>query len=166
VALIHEDGTGKADAESLGSVEDADAYWATHGSPASWTDSTVPEKEAALRIGTDAVTQPHDWRGKILRDEQALSHPRVNGVDDEGRLIPSDSVPTRLQAAVFVVANQHRVSPLTAAQDDALRSLRVGPIELEFAGHGGSRSDFDAIVTQVRNLIRPYIVPENRLVRA
>jgi len=162
VALIHEDGTGKADAESLGSVEAADAYWATHGSPASWTDSTVPEKEAALRIGTDWVALRWQWRGAILVQEQALPFPRVGGIDDDGRLIPGDSVPLRVQAAVFVMANHHRVSPLTEAQDGGLDALKVGPISLDFSSAAGAVTDYP----EVRALVRSYIVPENRLVRA
>ena len=41
MALTHEDGTGKADAESYLSVTDADTYHTAHGDPAAWSGATT-----------------------------------------------------------------------------------------------------------------------------
>lgn len=55
MALIVEDGTGLADAESYLSVADADTYHADRNNEA-WQDYSTAEKEAALRKATQYIT--------------------------------------------------------------------------------------------------------------
>ena len=64
MALITEDGTGLADAESYCAVTEADAWHAAHGNPSAWTQADEPAKETALRLATQFIdaTSPGRWR--------------------------------------------------------------------------------------------------------
>lgn len=75
MALIVEDGTGMANAESLLSVADADAYHTAMGN-AAWGAATTAQKEAALRRATQYLDARYQWQGDPLTATQALSWPR------------------------------------------------------------------------------------------
>lgn len=99
MALIVEDGTGMADANSYESVENADAYFTARGITA-WSGSD-PVKEAALIAATEYVDIR--WRGKLkgklqFPDTQVLLFPRINVYDEELRLLTG--VPKDLRSAV------------------------------------------------------------------
>lgn len=77
MALIVEDGTGLANADSYVSVADADIYASAMGHFA-WTDVavTVEQKEVALRRATQYIDAEYTFRGSVLDPDQALEWPR------------------------------------------------------------------------------------------
>lgn len=145
MALVVEDGTGKADAESLVSVADADTYWTAHGSPSDWTDASTPDKESALRYATNWVCYSWTWRGVITSTTQALPWPRAGAYDDEGRSVASGTIPQRLKDAVCEMALHHLGTSLVEPKDGGLDALEVGPISLDFSGPGGASTAYDAV---------------------
>ena len=72
MALITEDGTGRADAESYCSVAAADAHHAARGA-AAWAALTTEAKEQALRRATDYMGQIYGplWAGHRSLPTQA-----------------------------------------------------------------------------------------------
>ncbi len=134
MALIHEDGTGLATAESYMSVADADTYFTNHGSPAAWTGATTPAKEAALRFATAWLDGQYAWVGLVKASTQALAWPRIGGYDSEGRAVDDASVPRRIKEAVGEVALAHLGSALNAtlARGGAVKREQVGPLAVEY----------------------------------
>jgi len=134
MSLIVEDGTGVADAQSGVSVANADAYFSARGITA-WTGS-VPAKEVALISGTEYAEIK--WRGKLkgklqFPDTQALSFPRVNICDEEGRAITG--VPKDWKAAIceYALISLTQVLMPNPVADDSGRivieeSEGVGPL--------------------------------------
>jgi len=64
MALIVEDGTGRADAESYVSVGDADVYWLTSmNNDVTWAGLTTGAKETALRRATQYLDAHFEFQG-------------------------------------------------------------------------------------------------------
>lgn len=134
MALVVEDGSGKADADSYLSVADADALAAERGSPTAWTALTSPAKESALRYATEWLDGKYVWAGTITYSTQALGWPRTYARDEEGRWPDSDVMPERVKVATYEVALVHAQSALNTylERGGAVRSEKVGPIDVEY----------------------------------
>ena len=74
MALIVEDGSGKANAESYVSVADCTAYAAAHGLTFTGDE---PAKEARLRRATQYIDAQYAFKGEEQTDTQALAWPRT-----------------------------------------------------------------------------------------
>lgn len=127
MALVVEDGTGLANAESYVSVADADAYHVDFGNTA-WASSTEPAKEAALRRATQYLDSRYRYRGEPLTDTQALAWPRT--INDA----ISDWPVKRLADACCELAVRALAGGLYTDQTaTAVTSKTVGPISVSYA---------------------------------
>tara|TARA_R110002096_G_scaffold104099_1_gene229112 strand:- start:1546 stop:2067 length:522 start_codon:yes stop_codon:yes gene_type:complete len=97
MALIVEDGSVVPNANGYISVAELDAYWLCRNVTLTQTD---PEKEAAIIIATQYVDLNNKWKGSICMSDQSLDWPRTGVMDDEGRIIPSFTIPDQLKNAV------------------------------------------------------------------
>jgi len=145
--LIVEDGTGKADAESLVDITFADAYWNRFGDPTFWTEKTQDEKEIALREAT------RDWvqaqvapllRGVPQHLGQRLCYPRYGCHDDWGRLVDQSTVPDFIKEATCLIAGDilqgDDVLPNEVNRGSVTRETRKGAgfeKTTEYANGGG-----------------------------
>ncbi|MEM7444295.1 MAG: DnaT-like ssDNA-binding protein [Pseudomonadota bacterium] len=158
MALIVEDGTGVAGADSYLSVADADAHHADRGN-AGWTGD-VAAKEAALRKATDYLGQVYRlrWLGARVDDGQALDWPRT-GFDAIG----SDVVPGEVRRAAAELALMALGADLNPPLERGGRVTRekVGPIETEFADGAPGRTRYPAI----DGLLAPLLARPGRLAR-
>lgn len=141
MTLIVEDGTGRADAESLTSVAFADAYHASLGN-AGWAALSTPVKEQNLRKGTRYMQGEYAgrWSGTKVRGVQALDHPRSNMPlrDGPGQLVgvvefwPFDTVALAVQQAcadLALMANDGELAPVLTR---GILSETVGPISTTY----------------------------------
>lgn len=62
MALINEDGTGLANAESYAAVADADTYHTNFNNP-TWAGLSTPVKEQSLRRATQYIDSQYSFRG-------------------------------------------------------------------------------------------------------
>lgn len=118
MALVTEDGTGLADAESYGSLTAANTYWTQRtGTKAAtrWAAATDPKKEAALRAATEWLDARYYFRGAILKTSQALAWPRTSVIDSEGRA--TSALPLQIVRATFQLAAEHLRRPLDEVLD-------------------------------------------------
>lgn len=137
MALVVEDGTGRADAESYCSVAAATAYHAARGN-AAWAalaDDTV--REQLLRKATGFMAS-YGWKGTRVAGAQALDWPRI-GVAANGFLVPSDVVPLAVQQACAELALRAASADLAPDLGPLATRVKVGPIEEEYA-EGGRQS--------------------------
>lgn len=131
MALIVEDGTGLATADSYVSEADATAYFADRGSPTAWTGASSANREAALRYATAWLDGRYRWVGAVVRSTQALRWPRCSAEDDEGRLLASNTVPQRVKDATCEAALSHLSNALNATLERGgeIEREKVGPLE-------------------------------------
>lgn len=159
MAFVAEDGTGLALANSLATVEFADAYFAERG-VTGWAGTTVVKQQALVRA-TDYVETRWGRRGKFMGqaqfDVQALSFPRLY-INEDG------VVPEGIQKAVSEYALRALTKTLlsdppvdaTGRLPSLLRS-KVGPIETEKRFADGAAVELFKDMPAADLLLRPYI---------
>jgi len=107
MALIIEDGTGVADADSYLAIDDAD--FAAFGHTA-WALETVDAvKEVALRQATEYLDATYSFKGTPSNGEQGLSWPR-SGVEVGTKTYGSASVPREVKRACMFIAVDYLVN--------------------------------------------------------
>lgn len=158
MALIVEDGSGLANAESYTSVAEADAYFEARGNEA-WGD--VDNKEAALRKATDYMAQAYNgrWRGYRLLSTQALDWPRANVQIDDApyySYVPSDSVPTLVKNACAELALKSASADLAPDLERAKAKVQVGSIVVEYDPLSPESKRFRAVDMMLRPLLLSY----------
>lgn len=152
MALVVEDGTGLANAESYASVADATTY-ATDRELTAWTAGTVTDanREAALRRATEYIEAEYGQRfaGVPLTTTQALHFP----------LEGATAVPVGIQRATIELAIIALSGALYTVEDAARQvvsqSRGVGPLQTSV-----TYRDTDAIqrrYRQVDKLVAPYL---------
>lgn len=178
MALVVEDGTGKADAESYVAVEDADAYHTARGNTA-WTGAT-DTKEASLRRGRTVIDGRYQgrWPGHRTNGRaQALDWPRRGVIDGDGNQIADDEIPSELIAASCEAALRELTAPGSLTPDTVparlikRESKGVGPLQktLEYADVNGAAAA-RPVVTLIDEILAPILLPSTsgsgRLLRA
>lgn len=98
MALIVEDGTGLANAESYDSVAGITTTLAATGEDAAWLLLTTTQKEQIARRATRALDSEYAFRGSKSKSTQALEWPRSGAYDDDW--YPYEGVPTKLKQAL------------------------------------------------------------------
>ena len=173
MALVVEDGTGKADANSYLSAEDATAYltvYATAGNLVTWTASAA--KDAALMVATQYLDNEFagQWRGVRTNETQALAWPRDGVEDDDGFGVDDDAVPQKLQDACAELAlrvvlgdSLHPVETSPGAVQS--ESITVGPVS-KSKTYAGSRPTAGYGYPKVHALIRSLLQGGGRVFRA
>lgn len=101
MSLTVEDGSGKADADALASLDFVDTYHASRGNT-KWTVVAVDTKEQCIRRASDFVDKRPKSRGRRYlgfrqTKSQNFEWPRVDAVDDDGYTLTD--VPPQVQKA-------------------------------------------------------------------
>lgn len=152
MALITEDGSGVAGAESLCSVAVADAYHAARGNTA-WAALTTTAKEQALIKATDYMQQKYRpmWAGLRRYSTQALDWPRVEVPRrDIGDYYPIDIVPIEVQHACADLASRSSGGTvLLADQSREVVEQTVGPITTKYSQGSSPSKKFVAVDAMV-----------------
>lgn len=133
MALVTEDGTGLATAESYVSVADADTYFTAQGNTA-WTGADAL-KEVALRKAATFLDATYRYRGSRYTMEQGLDWPRVSVEWKDGFWLDDLDMPQALKDANCEGA----VRALTAQLDPDI--AKPGKIREEIVGAGQGAVD-------------------------
>jgi len=136
MALITEDGTAKADAESYCSVAAADAHHEARGMT-NWASLSTTEKEQALRRATDYMTQTYGplWAGLRSLPTQALDWPRSGCPRPEifqGFWAPTEMPPALIKGCAEL-ALRAAAGELLGDQGREVIEQTVGPITTKYA---------------------------------
>lgn len=136
MALVVEDGTGLATAESYVSVADTTTRLGALGISI-WTDLTNAEMEEALRRATNYMGQAYRqrWQGARRTTTQALDWPRVDVVVDRYTAVAYDSIPADIANACADLALKAAAGDLNADLERAIIRDKTGPLETEYSPH-------------------------------
>lgn len=167
MALIVEDGTGKADAESYCGVAFADAYHARRLNT-EWGPLDVATKEAHLIKATEYLDAKYGakWIGSRKVATQALGWPRLNAVVD-GVEVDADSVPVQIVRACAELAFKSfkLAGQLQPDLKRAKLKVKVDVIETEYDPKSPEQIRYQAVETMVAPFIQSAFAPV-RLERA
>lgn len=154
MALIVEDGTGLANAESYVSVAFADDYHERYGN-ADWAALGTDQKEIALRKATQYLDSEYSFIGDRKTTTQALEWPRLNGANwyvfsTSDYVYNWPSLPLQQACCELALRYGDGSTPLMPDETRGIKSERVGPIAVEYTD-ASQNTQF----TQVDNMLRP-----------
>lgn len=156
MALIVEDGTGKVDAESYCSVDDADTHHAARG-VTNWATLSTAEKEQALRRACDYMEANYGtrWAGERYTDTQALSWPRIY-VPRRTKTTDynNDEIPVEVVRANAELAFRAAAGDLLADVGTQVKSETVGPISVTYADGARQSTVYKAVDNMLAFLFR------------
>jgi hypothetical protein len=158
MALVVEDGTGLATAESFGAVAGADAYHSDRGNT-DWT-GTDEVKEQALRRASTFLSEGFAWKSwPVNGRDQGLAFPRAVFTDNNGYTV--SGLPKEIVLATYEIALRELVTPGAMTPDytpsERLASASVGPISVSY---DLSRTDAESarpVLLIVKGIIGPLL---------
>jgi hypothetical protein len=175
MALVVEDGTGLANAESYVSVANCVAYATARGGVFPGTD--VPGSEAALRRATAFIDNTYRTRFtgyRTFRRAQALEWPRVGayvyipnnasdqayagGYDPAYDYIGQNVIPVEMINATCEAAIREFASPGALAPDldrgGAVKTLKAGSVQIDYGASASPTTTWTAIDNALSGLLR------------
>ena len=134
MAIIVEDGTVIASAESYITLAAADTYFTAHDDPTAWTGLTDALKESALKYATRQLDGGYTWTGSLEDLTQVLAWPRSGAYDNESRSIDLATIPQAVKDAQCELALFHADNPINTAHARGGKVLlqRAGPVAIEY----------------------------------
>lgn len=150
MALVLEDGTGVAGANTYALEADADAYFEARGNT-TWTDST-DDKEGALVRATAAIEAKYGSRypgSRANGRSQPLGWPRTSATDADDEEIADDEIPQELIDAVCEASLRELIEPGSMMPDldrgGAINRLKAGSVEVEYSGNASATTTYTLI---------------------
>jgi hypothetical protein len=153
--LIHEDGSGKPDAETYISITDADAYHLSHGNSA-WSTIQEEQKRIYLRDATNYMVDNYRnlWKGHRTHSTQALDWPRTGIVIDKGRtIIANNMIPIEIKRACAELALRASIGTLVKDQSRKVASETVGPVKVVYERYANQQK----VYKQVDMMLSPFL---------
>ena len=163
MALIVENGTGLANAESYSSVADADIFHESRGNLA-WDALDTDVKEQALRRSTDYIDSYYSehWLGQTLNLTQALAWPRafvprpvrqsITAAYDP--YISSSALPQQLVKATAQLALKTATGVILMPDSTPdIKQKTVGPLTVIYQDGASSSVEFNAIEALLSGLL-------------
>lgn len=134
MAIVVEDGTVVASADSYVSVAFADAYFAFDIVFAdTWSALSTTVKENKLKWATRTLDQKVRWNGDKTTETSSLRWPRTGLVDRDDVTIDDNSMPLQLKQLTCEMAKfMHTTDATTSQGADALKSVVVDVVELHY----------------------------------
>lgn len=136
MALVVEDGSIVAGANSYVSLADADAYLANALTASVWTALTDPAKEALLIAASRWLDQQAVWHGYKVDADSAMRWPRSGVCDRDNLPVAEDEIPQQLMEAVMELALFFATpenDPTRYADLQGFEEITVDVITLRFA---------------------------------
>lgn len=128
------------------SLADANTYWTENTGGTNWAIASDTEKEKALRAATQYVDKHYSWLGVHPGTDQALSWPRLNVIDKNGRVIGGNVIPDAVKDAVAYIAEQvladGGILP-KRNRNSAIKSVKAGSVEVEYDDQAPTRTHYD-----------------------
>lgn len=158
MALVVEDGSGKANANAFVTVEAVGDYATAIGN-SSWGAAAQAEQEAAIVRATLYLRneQRYPYRGTKRSYAQRLPWPRTGAVEHRGLPVPEDAIPPAIADACCELAIRELDSPGSlqpdAARGGAVVSESVGPISTTYAADAPT----ETVIRTVAGLLAPLL---------
>ncbi len=164
MALIIEDGTIVANANSFITVAEWETYLALYGKAATGTET---DKETALIKAQRAISTRYNFDGTLVEQTQSTCLPRnwskpIKGFTIANNVVPQDFKDAQAELAFDI---QEGADPFANATEGALgpktkQRDKAGPVETESEyGNGGTPYDPRSMsnYTSTNDLLRPYL---------
>lgn len=156
MALIVEDGSMVAGAESYVSVTYANNYFILLGNEA-WGDLDLSAKEQALRKATQFMQNEYFsmWQGVKRQYTQALDWPRENvyiaGTDS---LVANSIIPNEIKNACCLLAYKASAGALYSDKERSIKREKIDVLETEYFESDTNQKEY----REIDALVRRYMI--------
>lgn len=156
MALIVEDGSMVAGAESYASVTYANNYFILTGNEA-WGDLDLSAKEQALRKATQFMQNEYFsmWQGVKRQYTQALDWPRegvyIAGTDS---LVANSIIPNEIKNACCLLAHKASVGALYSDKERSIKREKIDVLETEYFESDTNQKEY----REIDALVRRYMI--------
>ncbi len=146
---------GSADANSYGTLAEANAYFAVRQS-ANW-DGSDAHKEMALIKAAQFLDNVYRgrWLGQKATQIQALAWPRGWVVDVDGYGLSAETIPKEVKYAQFeaayLIANG---TPLETTIDRAIKSEQIGPMAVTYMDGATLQAQYPQVTNWLNGLVK------------
>lgn len=163
---------GGESANSYGSVEDADAYFANKFSAQSWAAFPSDTREIALMEATEKLEGLKFW-GRPASLMQALAFPRIYEPASNGTSIPRQVLTSCYLLALELAQAQAPAGGSGNDQADKIAEMKAASVsrfklaDYEVAFHdgaGGAQGPFESLPLVVQGLIGPWVRKGSRII--
>jgi hypothetical protein len=156
VALVVENNTGLANADSYVSLVEFQAWFAARGLEVDLTDA---EQEAKLRLAFDYVNANWAYKSSPVSNDQAGEFPRVDLSDGSGRV--TSNVPKRVKDAQCYAAFYGATEDLfvVAERGGQVASEAVGPISTSYFAGAPAATLFAAVEKMLACFVKDGAAP-------
>lgn len=164
MAIVVEDGSGKADADAYVSAASCDIYFTNRQGSTAWNDSSVTteNKEAAIRNATAYLDRRYKslWRGMRVTLNQALAWPRQDILDYDGFAVDAASVPQSIADAccegAVMALSEDLLPDIASSGIISEETVAVGSVRSTTKYEGGKSQikTYRKIETLLRGLIK------------
>lgn len=167
MALVKEDGSSLEMANSYADEDDLTEYAADRAITLASGDA-----EAALIRGSQFIDGAYVglWSGTKTSSSQGMAWPRTGATDEDDVDIAADTVPVALVRAACEAAIRELIRPGVLTPDlkrgGALKRVKAGAVELEYADYAAAQTTFTAIENLLKGLLGTRGSNVVRLVRA
>lgn len=154
---------GGASSNSYVTLVEANAHFAEKEETA-WNGSDA-KKEAALIHATEWLDASYRFIGSIVSTSQALSWPRKDVVDHEGREIAEDVIPYGVKHATYAAALVIIVEGSllgTQKRGGMVKREKVGELEVEYMNGAPSGNTYPHIA----NFLNGFLIAANKVRRS
>lgn len=145
---------GGANADTYGTIAEADAYFAGRQTSAWAADITA--KELALRAAATYLDNAYKgrWKGQRATELQTRSWPRYDAVDADGYVISWTAIPLNLKRAQFEAAKLLAAGTvLEATVARTVKSERIGSIAVEYSDGAAQTAQYPQITNYLSDLV-------------
>ena len=163
MALVVEDGTGLASANSYLAVADADTYHTDHSASSTWSSASTANKEKALRLATQYLDAKYGrrWVGTRWSLGQALDWPRSYVVLYDIYVQSTAVLPVELKHATAELALKQLsdgdlMPDITNTYNIAEEEVQAGSVTSKTKYVGGGKSQIKRY-RLVDNILKPIL---------
>lgn len=168
MALVVEDGTGVAGANTYLSLTTANTYFTERPNASVWSGSTDALRTQALLYACQWMEARYGGQleGEIVDVEQVLVWPRTSFYDGRGRLVETGTIPQVWKDGQAEAALAHLSGGLNEVRDrgGAIKSVQAGSVGVVYMDGASSGRSFPFVDSLVAPLLR-YGYAGRRLVR-
>ena len=160
MAIVVEDGSGKADANSYVSVSTCVDYLTTQGLTTGFVALLDAAREPIVHRGVRWLESHYRlrWKGQRADVDQGLGWPRT-GVSDEDQLtVRADIVPQEVQDALCLAIDREAAGAGTLDPDldrgGQIQEETIGPLTIKYAKGAPSKTLFPAVTDLLTGLTK------------
>lgn len=136
VAIIIEDGTCVAGANSLVSAAEADIYFSNKINTGIWFGLTASQKDLFCITGSQFFSIITRWCGQSLCALHTLGWPRSGATDPQGMAVAENVVPEFVKSAIFelifIAFTENLWAIETEGEARKYDRVKMGPLEVEY----------------------------------